>query len=188
MATFRPSQERCVRSLSPPTSSLDSSTGRLSRRAVRAAAPFNLTQFTIAVSPPSAPTPARQHFRSFRYTSNTVMIEFAPFEPARYTRSSLVWRCKGRRNLESRSSGADGSRFVKIPPMETPLTPLEFARRARRLYGAREAVVDGALRLTYEQFFDRADRWSDAPTRIGSSSRSTPSRRSERSSSRSTSD
>jgi fatty-acyl-CoA synthase len=33
-------------------------------------------------------------------------------------------------------------------------------RRTRRLHGAREAVVDGALRLTYEQFFDRCDRWS----------------------------
>lgn len=44
--------------------------------------------------------------------------------------------------------------------METPLTPLEFARRARKLYGDREAVVDGHLRLTYEQFFDRCDRWS----------------------------
>ncbi len=30
--------------------------------------------------------------------------------------------------------------------METPLTPLEFARRARKLYGDREAVVDGDLR------------------------------------------
>src|SRR6202022_5026895 len=37
---------------------------------------------------------------------------------------------------------------------------LEFARRARRLYGDREAVVDGDLRLTYSQFFDRCDRWS----------------------------
>ena len=44
--------------------------------------------------------------------------------------------------------------------MELPLTPLEFARRARRLYRDREAVVDGDLRLTYEQFFDRCDRWS----------------------------
>ena len=46
--------------------------------------------------------------------------------------------------------------------METPLSPLEFARRTRRLHGAREAVVDGGLRLTYEQFFDRCDRWSAA--------------------------
>jgi fatty-acyl-CoA synthase len=35
--------------------------------------------------------------------------------------------------------------------MEIPLSPLEFARRARKLYGAREAVVDGGLRLTYSQ-------------------------------------
>jgi fatty-acyl-CoA synthase len=44
--------------------------------------------------------------------------------------------------------------------METPLTPLEFMRRTRRLHPTREAVVDGSLRLTYEQFFDRCDRWS----------------------------
>jgi fatty-acyl-CoA synthase len=44
--------------------------------------------------------------------------------------------------------------------VELPLTPLEFARRARRLYADREAVVDGDLRLTYAQFFDRCDRWS----------------------------
>jgi carbonic anhydrase/acetyltransferase-like protein (isoleucine patch superfamily) len=29
--------------------------------------------------------------------------------------------------------------------VEVPLTPLEFMRRARRLYGGREAVVDGAI-------------------------------------------
>jgi fatty-acyl-CoA synthase len=51
--------------------------------------------------------------------------------------------------------------------METPLTPLEFARRARKLYANREAVVDGALRLTYQQFFDRCDRWSAALQRLG---------------------
>jgi fatty-acyl-CoA synthase len=44
--------------------------------------------------------------------------------------------------------------------MEIPLTPMEFARRARRLYANREAVVDGELRLTYAQFFERCDRWS----------------------------
>jgi fatty-acyl-CoA synthase len=51
--------------------------------------------------------------------------------------------------------------------METPLTPLDFARRARRLYAGREAVVDGALRLTYGQFFSRCDRWSSALARLG---------------------
>ena len=51
--------------------------------------------------------------------------------------------------------------------METPLTPLEFARRARRLYGSREAVVDGSTRLSYEQFFERCDRWSAALQKLG---------------------
>lgn len=44
--------------------------------------------------------------------------------------------------------------------MELALSPLEFARRARRLYADREAVVDESLRLTYREFFDRCDRWS----------------------------
>jgi len=44
--------------------------------------------------------------------------------------------------------------------VELDLTPLDFARRARKLYAEREAVIDGALRLTFEQFFDRCDRWS----------------------------
>jgi fatty-acyl-CoA synthase len=44
--------------------------------------------------------------------------------------------------------------------METPLSPLELMRRTRRLYPTHEAVVDGDLRLSYEQFFARCDRWS----------------------------
>jgi fatty-acyl-CoA synthase len=51
--------------------------------------------------------------------------------------------------------------------VEVPLTPLAFMRRARRLYGDREAVVDGASRWTYEEFFDRCDRWSSALQHIG---------------------
>ena len=51
--------------------------------------------------------------------------------------------------------------------METPLTPLEFARRTRKLYPEREAVVDGELRLTYEDFFSRCDRYSGALQRLG---------------------
>jgi len=51
--------------------------------------------------------------------------------------------------------------------METPLTPIDFARRARKLYGEREAVVDGDLRLTYEQFLNRCDRWSASLQELG---------------------
>jgi fatty-acyl-CoA synthase len=51
--------------------------------------------------------------------------------------------------------------------METPLTPLEFARRARKLYPERVAVIDGDSRWTYAQFFDRCDRWSAVLQKLG---------------------
>jgi len=51
--------------------------------------------------------------------------------------------------------------------METALTPMDFARRARKLYGDREAVVDGDLRLTYREFLDRCDRWSSTLQQLG---------------------
>jgi fatty-acyl-CoA synthase len=51
--------------------------------------------------------------------------------------------------------------------VETALTPVDFARRTRSLHGSREGVVDGDLRLTYEQFFDRCDRWSSALQGLG---------------------
>ena len=51
--------------------------------------------------------------------------------------------------------------------METPLTPLEFARRARKLYPDRVAVVDGGSQWTYTQFLDRCDRWSAVLQKLG---------------------
>src|SRR6185503_8072331 len=51
--------------------------------------------------------------------------------------------------------------------MDVALTPLEFARRTRALYADREALVDGKLRLSYAQFFERCDRWSAALQRLG---------------------
>ena len=51
--------------------------------------------------------------------------------------------------------------------MEIPLTPMEFARRARRLYSNSEAVIDGPSRLTYGQFFERCDRWSSVLQSLG---------------------
>jgi fatty-acyl-CoA synthase len=51
--------------------------------------------------------------------------------------------------------------------METPLTPLEFARRARKLYPERIAVIDSESRWTYAQFLDRCDRWSAVLQRLG---------------------
>src|SRR5690349_20860381 len=51
--------------------------------------------------------------------------------------------------------------------MEVPLTPLDFLRRARKLHGSREAVIDGDKRWTYEEFGRRCDRWSAALQRLG---------------------
>src|SRR3954469_20544397 len=51
--------------------------------------------------------------------------------------------------------------------MDVALTPLEFARRTRALYPDRDALVDGALRLSYEQFFARCDQWSSALQGLG---------------------
>jgi fatty-acyl-CoA synthase len=60
------------------------------------------------------------------------------------------------------------ARFLKRRiVMRVPLTPLEFARRARTLYADCEAVVDGEVRWTYSQFFDRCDRWSAALQGLG---------------------
>ena len=51
--------------------------------------------------------------------------------------------------------------------METPLTPLEFQRRARALYPDREGVVDGSTRCTYAELFGRCDRWAAALQALG---------------------
>src|SRR5436305_2890699 len=51
--------------------------------------------------------------------------------------------------------------------MEIALSPLEFMRRARSLFAHKEAVVDGSIRFTYDQLFDRCDRWSVALQRLG---------------------
>jgi fatty-acyl-CoA synthase len=84
---------------------------------------------------------------------------------------TLVWQiaaqsiAQGLRAAVERCSHADN--FLEKKDMETPLTPLEFARRARKLYGERDAVIDGDLRLTYAQFLDRCDRWSSALQQLG---------------------
>ena len=51
--------------------------------------------------------------------------------------------------------------------METPLTPLEFARRARKLHPQREAVVDAGRRFSYAEFLARCDRASAAFAALG---------------------
>jgi fatty-acyl-CoA synthase len=51
--------------------------------------------------------------------------------------------------------------------METPLTPLDFARRARKYHGSRDAVIDGDVRLCYDEFCGRCDAWTAGLRRLG---------------------
>ena len=60
-----------------------------------------------------------------------------------------------------------GTLTISRELMETPLTPLEFARRARKLYPERVAVINGGSRWTYAQFLDRCDRWSAVLQKLG---------------------
>ena len=88
-------------------------------------------------------------------------------------RAQLGGGAEGERKLAAleRTRFAGGLSVVNLlPEMETPLTPLEFARRARRLYPEHIAVIDGDSIWTYAQFLDRCDRWSAVLQEFGSAS------------------
>ena len=51
--------------------------------------------------------------------------------------------------------------------MITPLTPIEFKRRARKLYPKKTAIIDGPLRFTYEEFDNRTWRLSNGLKSLG---------------------
>jgi fatty-acyl-CoA synthase len=50
--------------------------------------------------------------------------------------------------------------------MFVPLTPLEFRRRAERLFGSKVGVIDGDARFTYAEFGDRSRRLAGALGRL----------------------
>jgi acyl-CoA synthetase (AMP-forming)/AMP-acid ligase II len=51
--------------------------------------------------------------------------------------------------------------------MILPLTPVRLKRHAARIFGKKEGIVCGNLRLTYSQFDERCDRLSAALLRLG---------------------
>lgn len=51
--------------------------------------------------------------------------------------------------------------------MIVPLSEYDFLKRALRVYGDREAIVSGDLRLTYRQFGDRVNQWVHLMTSLG---------------------
>lgn len=51
--------------------------------------------------------------------------------------------------------------------MFVPLSPLEFRRRAERIYGRKVGVIDGLKRFTYAEFGERSRRLASALTGLG---------------------
>ncbi|PWI57467.1 long-chain-fatty-acid--CoA ligase [Sulfoacidibacillus thermotolerans] len=51
--------------------------------------------------------------------------------------------------------------------MITPLTPLDWKRRATKLYPKKIAIIDGPLRFTYQEFNDRTWKLTNALHKLG---------------------
>ena len=57
--------------------------------------------------------------------------------------------------------------FPEVRVVIVPLSEYDFLKRALRVYGDREAIVSGDLRLTYRQFGDRVNQWVHLMTSLG---------------------
>jgi len=51
--------------------------------------------------------------------------------------------------------------------MLVPVTPLEFRRRAERVYATKIGIIDGLKRFTYAEFGERSRRLATALVRLG---------------------
>ena len=71
---------------------------------------------------------------------------------------------QGELPMELASETAEPAGRCRIELAQSPLT---LAARTRRLYADRPAVIDGEVRLSYAQFFERCDRWSTALQALG---------------------
>ncbi len=65
------------------------------------------------------------------------------------------------------ASMADETGLEKGPANHVPLTPLSHLRRARDVFGDREALVYGDLRRSWREFHDRCSRLASAMTSMG---------------------
>src|SRR5436309_6449595 len=61
----------------------------------------------------------------------------------------------------------DAPHLARNPANFTALTPLGFLARAAAIYPDKLAVVDGARRFTYREFYERCRRFADALRRRG---------------------
>src|SRR5437763_11633829 len=61
----------------------------------------------------------------------------------------------------------DAEHLARSPANFTALTPLGFLARAAAVYPDKLAIVDGARRFTYREFYGRCRRFADALRRRG---------------------
>src|SRR5437764_2408652 len=61
----------------------------------------------------------------------------------------------------------DAEHLARNPANFTALTPLGFLARAAAVYPDKLAVIDGARRFTYREFYERCRRFTDALRRRG---------------------
>src|SRR5215216_1101494 len=61
----------------------------------------------------------------------------------------------------------DARHLARNPANFTALTPLGFLTRAAAVYPDKLAVIDGARRFTYREFYERCRRFADALRRRG---------------------
>src|SRR5256886_12993815 len=61
----------------------------------------------------------------------------------------------------------DAPHLARNPANFTALTPLGFLARAAAVYPDKLAVIDGARRFTYREFYERCRRFADALRRRG---------------------
>src|SRR5437763_10281323 len=62
----------------------------------------------------------------------------------------------------------DAEHLARSPANFTALTPLGFLARAAAVYPDKPAVIGGARRFTYREFYERCRRFADALRRRGS--------------------
>src|SRR5438874_13414708 len=70
-------------------------------------------------------------------------------------------------NNNLREGTYDAEHLARNPANFTALTPLGFLARAAAVYPDKLAVIDGARRFTYREFYERCRRFADALRRRG---------------------
>src|SRR5262249_25197575 len=125
-----------------------------------------------------------------RNTAGAISSAAAPWRHSKTTGNGSAWGCSNFRALSRRSAGIilrttalprrcgskrprpkasswTGSKRQEGPAMFEPLLPLNFLRRAARLFPHKTAVIDETRRYTYRDLEARVHRLSNALRHLG---------------------